>query len=254
MKWTERHDVILLREILLFEPYSHKHGSDERGKCWERIAESLNNLNEENLLFKVTQRSVRDRYNSLEKKFRDKVREENLATGIAPKEETEIEAAIRDIMERFKENALLFQEAANEKTKNTEKDLAQGKEMRRQSLETFSETLKRKSTEDDSPTNSKRSRNTGSETFRFLKEKTDTERELKELELKFRREELAEKSRIENMKHEREKERMQLQQQQMNQQQQLTLAMLQQQQQQNAQVMQQQQQMISALFQLHQPK
>ena len=70
------------------------------------------------------------------------------------------EAIFYDIMGRFKENALLFQEAANEKTKNTEKDLAQGKEMRRQSLETFSETLKRKSTEDDSPTNSKRSRNT----------------------------------------------------------------------------------------------
>ena len=44
MKWTKDHDIIFLRELLLFEPWNYKYGSKERGNCWERISESLNQL------------------------------------------------------------------------------------------------------------------------------------------------------------------------------------------------------------------
>ena len=73
MKWSEEHNNNLLKEILLFEPFAHKHGSEERGKCWERIAESLNSLRDDELFYKVNQRSVRDRYSYLEKRFKEKV-------------------------------------------------------------------------------------------------------------------------------------------------------------------------------------
>ena len=76
MKWSEEHNNNLLKEILLFEPFVHKHGSEERGKCWERIAESLNSFRDDELFYKVNQRSVRDRYNYLEKRFKEKVRTE----------------------------------------------------------------------------------------------------------------------------------------------------------------------------------
>jgi len=70
MKWTGEHDIVLVREILLFEPFSYKHGSEERGKCWEQIAVSLNGFREDGLYFKVTKRSVRDRYNSFEQNIK----------------------------------------------------------------------------------------------------------------------------------------------------------------------------------------
>ena len=60
---------------------------------------------------------------------------------------------------------------------------------------------------------------------------------MKELELKMRREELMEKTRVEEMKNERERDRIALQQHQFEQQQQLTLTMMQQQQQQNVQML-----------------
>ena len=44
MKWTKDHDIIFLRELPLFEPWNYKYGSKERGNCWERISESLNQL------------------------------------------------------------------------------------------------------------------------------------------------------------------------------------------------------------------
>ena len=219
MKRSEEHDNNFLKEILLFEPFTNKHASEERGKCWERIAESLNSLCDDELFYKVNQRSIRDRCNYLEKRFKEKVRTEERATGICPEEESEMNQAIRDIMERFRES----QETPNV-TKSNQNDLAQGKEMRQQSLETYSETLKSKGDE-ESQTSSKRI-NTGSETFRFLKDKSDTDRETKQTEINFRREELMVKSRIEEMVNEREREKIRLQQMQVEQQQQLNLAFI----------------------------
>ena len=52
------HIVILCREILIEEPYQFKHGSRERGRCWDKIANSLNAM--ERPKFAVDQRGVRD--------------------------------------------------------------------------------------------------------------------------------------------------------------------------------------------------
>ena len=95
MKWTEEKDEIYVKEILLFEPWNHKHGSEERGNCWERISESLNGL--QDISFRVNQRSVRDRYNKLEKMYKKKVSDDLKASGINPPEETEVEKAVHDI-------------------------------------------------------------------------------------------------------------------------------------------------------------
>ena len=59
MKWSGEHDVMLRREIMLFELWKYKAGSRERDQCLERIAESLNHL--ERPSFSVSQKSVRDR-------------------------------------------------------------------------------------------------------------------------------------------------------------------------------------------------
>ena len=76
MRWTKDHDLILLKEILLFELYSQKRGSPERGRVWEQIAESLNGQREDKILFKVSQRSVRNRFNVLKNNSAKQHREE----------------------------------------------------------------------------------------------------------------------------------------------------------------------------------
>ena len=66
--WLNEHDLILVQEVLLFEPWRHRQGSVERGNVWKSISESLNAM--EQLLFKVNERSTRDRLNLLMKKFK----------------------------------------------------------------------------------------------------------------------------------------------------------------------------------------
>ena len=99
--------------MLLFEPWNYKHGSKERGQCWDRISEALNQIGEPK--FKVTQRAVQDRYSVLEKAFKSKRNEEEKASGISP-EEKEVDVAIGDILERFKESRKQ-QKEENEKKK-----------------------------------------------------------------------------------------------------------------------------------------
>ena len=68
MKWSGELDVMLGREIVLFELWKHKAGNRERGQCLDRIAESLNHL--ERPSFSVSKKSVRDRFNILERDFK----------------------------------------------------------------------------------------------------------------------------------------------------------------------------------------
>ena len=44
MTWSEEHDNMLCRKIPVEEPYKCMHGSIERGRCWDRIAEALNKI------------------------------------------------------------------------------------------------------------------------------------------------------------------------------------------------------------------
>ena len=46
MKWTEKHDVVLCREVLVVEPFKFKKGSVEKGKVWTEIEASLNSCRE----------------------------------------------------------------------------------------------------------------------------------------------------------------------------------------------------------------
>ena len=56
MKWTKEHDFILRGEVLLQEPFKHPQN---RGEVWGQIALNSNSL--VSAIFKVSERSVRDR-------------------------------------------------------------------------------------------------------------------------------------------------------------------------------------------------
>lgn len=100
MEWTEIHDALLCRDVLLEEPYKYKKGSNEKGKKWIEIAKDLNKSEE--VKFKVTQRGVRERMERLQKKYMEKQKEEESASGIVVDDVTELETLIDEIIDREK--------------------------------------------------------------------------------------------------------------------------------------------------------
>ena len=64
--WKKHHDLLLLKEVVLEEPFKHNNGSKEKGQHG----------------MKVTQRSVRVRFDKLYSDFKEREREERQASGI----------------------------------------------------------------------------------------------------------------------------------------------------------------------------
>ena len=192
MKWTDEHDILLVREILTEEPYTHRPKSKERGAVWAVIAAILNSLSDP--VFHVTQRSVRDRFKLLETKFNVKRRYEERATGISP-EESEIDKALEEILAKMAEAEGEYDIKTQDKKDKMEKEKGAAEEMRRRSLETFAETKKRSNNESDVEDNEpsgkkKRVRSTGSETLIYLQENAQMMKSTKEKELLLKEKEL----------------------------------------------------------------
>ena len=185
MRWTKDHDLILLKEIFLFEPYSQKRGSPERGRVWEQIAETLNGQRDDKILFKVSQRSVQDRFNVLKNNFAKRQREEERASGISL-EIYEVDECLEGIIERFKERDENQRKEIEEKKVRTTEDALKAAEMRKRSLETFTESPNRTS-EEITP---KRARNNGNDTISYLTAKYESESYLRKEELALRQEEI----------------------------------------------------------------
>ena len=66
MKWTEEHELLMLRELMLLQPWLNKKGTSERGDDWEKLAVSLNTIPRPQ--FRVIQQCVRDHYSTMEKR------------------------------------------------------------------------------------------------------------------------------------------------------------------------------------------
>ena len=132
---------------------------------------------------------MRDRFTLLEKTFRKKIRDEEKGSGISPPELTENEIAIQEIIEKTDEAALHFNENSDNAKQDADKKKAE--EMRKMSMETYCETRKRSSSiDDDESPKSKRSRGSGSETVAFLKSKAEQDAELRQVELKLKKDEI----------------------------------------------------------------
>ena len=185
MNWTNRHDTLLLREILLYEPWSQRAGSVERGQIWKNIADSLNALSDPQ--FRVTDRSVRDHYKLLDKKYKKKINDENKATGIDVPEESELEQALRNAAEMFHDGDLKIETEKQQKSAAAQAEIAVAEEFRNSSLETFGETRKRNATDSSEPAPKKKQR-TGSETITYLQMKHKDELELRKQQLELQKE------------------------------------------------------------------
>lgn len=146
MRWTAEHDLTLLKEMLLQEPYKYKHGSPERGQVWDIMSQTLNYM--EDLYFKVSQRSVRDRFKTISDNFKRRIREEESASGITP-DYTELDQALHDVIERFKVADEDHKNLSASKKAKIDEEVEKASEMRKRSLETFKETNDRLENSDD---------------------------------------------------------------------------------------------------------
>lgn len=183
IEWTEIHDTLLCREVLLEEPYKYQKGSNEKGKTWTEIAEALNKSEE--VKFKVTQRGVRERMERLQKKHLEKKKEEESASGIAVDDVTELESLIDEIIDRER----LAEESRDSEgaQKKTEADKQTADKMRTEVMERFGETKKRSEGEGAQERQTKR-RWSGNDAVEFLKEKSAKETEFQAEELALRKE------------------------------------------------------------------
>ena len=206
MEWTEQKDVMLAREILLCEPFKYRAGSKERGSVWSQIATNLNT----HPGFTVSQRAVRDRFGILEKKAKKRKREIENGTGISP-EDSELDLALEEIIEKWEAADQEFQLDNQSKAKKLEKDKETAEEMWRMSMKTRGASKKRKSDPDGSAEEERcKKRRGGSDTVQFLKKHS-------EMDFRFKREELEAKKSEQSLLTEQQKQQ-QLQQQQMQQQ------------------------------------
>ena len=99
MEWSEKHDILLCREVLVLQPFEHPYRSKERGEVWPKIAINLNGLKQPT--FKVSKRSVRDRLTLLQSRFKEKIRRGEGAPGIDC-EESELDQALEEILTKRK--------------------------------------------------------------------------------------------------------------------------------------------------------
>ena len=174
--WREYHDRYLLGEVLTFEPYKYRFGSKERGSAWTSIAEHL-----EEFGMKVSQRSVRERFNRMVDAFKKKEAVEKRASGVDV-EYTEKDRALLDILERMEE---CEQESELEKQKELrEKETAE--EMRKRAVERFGETRKRMNSEKEDGGMPDGKRKRGGEMIEVLKESIKATKEREEAERQIR--------------------------------------------------------------------
>ncbi|XP_065051516.1 DNA ligase 1-like isoform X2 [Rhopilema esculentum] len=181
MVWTNDHDRLLCREILIEEPFKSKVGSRQRGQRWDKVADNLNQ--QDRPRFWVDQRAVRDRFLKLERGF--KMLEEKRASGLSPPERSEVEEAICEIIKRG-------DEAHNEMVKMgasmVEKDMESVDTTRKRLIDILTEAREKESQEAENKR--RKSDCNNEEVADDSTEKVDIEIQLKREELELRKKEI----------------------------------------------------------------
>ena len=186
MEWTDEHDVLMLREMIVSDVFSFKKGSVSRGDAWDSVDEKLNQIDSPQFRIK-DKRGVRDRWVLLRRKFRSQIREEQAASGVVVEDLTEKEVLIEVLIEELIDT---IKPDDNRLSDQQDKDKAE--EIRKKAMESMGETKKRKlsrgMTDEDQPTTSGRKR-CAQPLVDFLRENVNAERELRQQELDIKRKE-----------------------------------------------------------------
>ena len=98
--------------------------------------------------FKVYARGVREKYAYLAGKLRNKLKEEEKASGIDT-ETTEVEEALQEIIEMEDEAERAQKDGSDERKKNEHADRAQAETMRKRAMESLGESLGNKADDEE---------------------------------------------------------------------------------------------------------
>ena len=176
MEWTDQHDVLFCREVIPFELFTQKPGSQERGQCSDRIAERPNAVKD--VYFKVDQRALRNRVKKLLKLYVSKKNREEKASGVEV-EHSELDDVMLDIYDQHKQIENETSEASEKVKVVKDQDKLAAEEIRACAVERLSETRKRNLDiahhEDQSQKNynNNKRRSSGRNTIAYLREKTE---------------------------------------------------------------------------------
>ena len=239
MNWTEKKDILLLKEMGGQGIFHYKAGSRERGAVWQVIASNLNCHKD---LFEVTARGVRDRFTLPSRRHKSKTSREIKGSGTGGEELTEYEILIEDMIALSEESDKKAESEAENAKANANADRQKALEIRKKAMETMGESKKRLAVDEE--VKEKKKRRSGVDTMSWLKEKTEIDAKLKEKELEDQKQEkeIERRERNEQMALLRHQLQMQVESQQQQQQQQNMI------QQQLMALMQQQQQQMQLMF------
>lgn len=204
MEWSELHDISLCREMIVVNPFKSKRKTTQRTKMWDTIIQHLENI--ESPTFKVTVRSVRDRYSLISRKYRKRMQDEKKASGIVP-ELSELDKLLEELIELEDLSEEERQNENEDKNKKIEQDQAKAIDVRKKAMEKLSETQKRKA-QDEGEVTKKKSRRSQSDTMAYLKEKNEKDLELRKQELEFKTQQLDEDRRKQDEASKRQEDMM----------------------------------------------
>ena len=232
MTWTDEKDFIMLTAMAGEGVFDAKAGSRERGSTWKSVAASLNSHSAQG--FNVNQQSVRDRFNILAKRVKAKLSKEERESGGGESDLSETERLVKEVIVLSEESEKRNEDQSEAKREAMANEKKQALEMRDRALERLGETRKRneEEKEEEKQTVTEKRRRLGGETLEWLREREAMDTEMKEREMKEKREEReTQKNYIKEMEamRQQQNEQVKLMQQQQQQQQQQQFALLQQQ-------------------------
>ena len=99
MEWTQYHDLVLCRELLLTNPFQAKYKMTARAKLWDEAAENLVKTTRPAFKKSFDKRAVQERYRLLTEKFKKRMAKERIETGINPTM-SELDVLVEELVER----------------------------------------------------------------------------------------------------------------------------------------------------------
>lgn len=176
----------------------------ERGRAWEQVAQHLNAITE--LKFRVTPRSVRDRYTHLITKKANQLKYEEGASGNEVIQ-TELDILLEEIIEKEKDAKQRLELGLGDKKKKDENEKLSAEDIRKQAMERMSQTTKRKEeggSGDSSGAKKKKNRRSSNDLFQCFEEKLSKEYAFKQEKLAMRTKEQEAVGKQEREKNERQ--------------------------------------------------
>ena len=135
MCWTEEHHKVLVREIIANNPFdgTTKKGTPARGAKWNAVINQLLQIREPSFKVGLDQKAVRNRYNLLALKYRQKIKEKERASEISIPELTELEKG-SEVLVEWEDAIDLAQKQTAAQKKRTKEEKTNAEEFRKRAM------------------------------------------------------------------------------------------------------------------------